>query len=126
MPRKRLLYVELKSGQNDCGPAWIGYATLSKSGVTVYFNGRALKRGGGVSGNHSCIETGDEYWVSGPRKDGRDRHWAGSGVVRVDERALPEYLELRGLSGLPAGYEIATDLVDTEPGAFHDLENETR
>ena len=39
-----LRYVELKSGYADNGPAWIGYVTPSKSGRTLYFNGRALRK----------------------------------------------------------------------------------
>ena len=45
----KLLYIEHKTGQGEIGPAWIGHATLSRSGQTVYFHGRALKRTGGQS-----------------------------------------------------------------------------
>jgi len=77
-------YIELKTGYNDNGPAWIGRVQVSRSGQTVYFNGRAFKRrGGGASGNHFDVETGDNYWISGVKKDGRDRHWAGSGKSRL-------------------------------------------
>ena len=31
-------YIELKTGYNDDGPAWIGNVKESKSGKTVYFN----------------------------------------------------------------------------------------
>ena len=41
---KVLRYVELKSGHSDNGPAWIGYVTESKSGRTLYFNGRGLMK----------------------------------------------------------------------------------
>ena len=37
------------------------------------------------------METGDEYWVSGPKSNGRDRHWAGSGPVEIDVDARQEY-----------------------------------
>ena len=76
-----LKYIERKTGYADNGPAWIARVRLSKSGRTVYFNGKALKRTGGqgIPGNHRDIETGDEYWVSGVKKRGVNRHWAGSG-----------------------------------------------
>ena len=124
MARRKLVYVERKSAGHR-GPAWIGYALLSKTGVTVYINGRALQRarGGGIRGNHFCVETGDEYWVSGPKQGGGDRHWAGGGVVSVEARALPEYLELRGIARLPSGYEVVSDFADTDPAAFYDLKN---
>ncbi len=70
-----LKYIELKSGYSDNGPAWIARVTLSRSGRTVYVNGKALKRAsaGMISGNHFDLETGEEYWVSGIKRDGLDR-----------------------------------------------------
>jgi hypothetical protein len=38
-----LKYLELKSGYSDDGPAWIAKVGVSKSGRTVYFQGKALK-----------------------------------------------------------------------------------
>src|SRR5262245_15261888 len=87
-----LKYIELKTGHHHRGPAWIARVKTSRSGATVYFNGRALKRGNGVAGNHFDSTTGEEYWVSGIKKDGGDRHWAGSGQVLIDEDVREEYL----------------------------------
>jgi hypothetical protein len=74
-----LKYIELKTGYADNGPAWVARVKLSKSGRTVYFGSKAFRRatGGGVSGNHYDIVTGDEYWVSGVKRRGLDGHWAG-------------------------------------------------
>ena len=126
MAREQMLYIELKSGGNDSGPAWIGLAKLSGSGRTVYFNGMALKRAGGqcVAGNHYDLESDDEYWVSGVKKDGSDRHWAGGGVVMVDSRVLDEYLALRGLSALNPRYHKVCTIEDTDVSRFHEIENE--
>lgn len=68
--KNRLIYVELKSGHGDIGPAWIGLAATSKTGVTIYSNGKAFKRinRGGIEGNYCDIETGDEYWISGIKR----------------------------------------------------------
>ena len=92
------MYVELKSGFGDSGPASIGWVDFSKTGRSIYYRGRRLKRlkGGGVSGNFVDVETGDEYWVSGVKKNGQDRHWAGSGAVDVDLDAHTEYRRLTG------------------------------
>jgi hypothetical protein len=97
-----LRYIELKTGHSDNGPAWIAHVKLSKSGRTVYFNARALKRatGGGASGNHFDVQTGEEYWVSGVKKSGLDRHWAGSGIVSIEAAAVAEYLRLTGAGEL--------------------------
>jgi len=87
------MYVELKSG-GDSGPAWIGRVRTSKTGRTVYYRGRTLRRKQGIAGNHIDIESGDEFWISGVKKDGTDRHWAGSGPVDIDADVLDEYLEM--------------------------------
>ena len=114
---RSLKYIELKSGCSDKGPAWIAHVRLSKSGRTVYFNGKALKRilchrG---SGNHRDLETGEEYWVSGVKKDGRDRHWAGSGVVWIEAGAVAEYLDVIGSAALDSSrLEVIADLPETE------------
>jgi hypothetical protein len=42
---KLLRYIELKSGgYSDNGPAWIAYVEQSKTGRTLYFNGRGLMK----------------------------------------------------------------------------------
>ena len=91
--RRELRYVELKTGHNHNGPASISWVTFSKTGRTVYYRGKRLHRlsGGGVSGNHIDADTGEEYWVSGIKRDGQDRHWAGSGNVEIDPDADEEY-----------------------------------
>lgn len=87
------MYVELKSGYQDNGPAWIGRVAFSKTGRTVYYQGKSLRRitGGGVSANHRDIATGEEYWVSGVKKNREDRHWAGRGPVEVDDDVREDY-----------------------------------
>lgn len=95
--RRELRYVELKSGYADDGPAWIGYVTFSKTGRTLYFHGRSLQRdrGRGISGNHFDAETGEEYWVSGVKKRGSNRHPGGTGPVEIEADARAEYDRLR-------------------------------
>jgi len=95
---KLLRYIELKSGHSDNGPAWIGYVTSSKTGRTLYFNGRGLmklkgQRRGEWGGNYVDMETGESFWVSGVKKNGEDRHWAGSGKVLVEAAAISDYLK---------------------------------
>jgi hypothetical protein len=94
---KLLRYVELKSGYSDNGPAWIGYVTTSKTGRTVFFNSRGLmklkgQRRGESGGNYIDLETGESFWVSGVKKNGQDRHRAGSGKVPVEAAAVSQYL----------------------------------
>ncbi len=124
--KDQIIYVELKSGYSDNGPAWIGKGSRSKSGRTIYFNGKAFRSlgGQGVQGNYHDIETRDEYWISGVKKNQEDRHWAGSGIVMIDESVVEEYLALTGSSSLdPKRFKIVqldhSDVVDRT----HELEN---
>ena len=94
------MYIERKPGGGDAGPARIGRVSFSKTGRTVYYGGRAFQRlkGGGVSGNYADVETGDEYWISGCKKDGTDRHrLEPQAPVEIDEDVRVEYwTEVRG------------------------------
>lgn len=110
-----LRYIELKSGYNDDGPAWIGYVKFSKSGKTLYFNGHAFQRCHGTFANYYDLETDEEYWISGLKKNTCDRHWAGHGKVSIDRRAVDEYLTYIGEKSLnPSRYDVVT-LVDDFP-----------
>ena len=90
------MYVELKTGYNDNGPAWIGRVSFSKTGRTIYYRGKSLRRipGGGISANYRDVETDEQYWISGVKKNREDRHWAGAGPVVIDEDVRAEYERL--------------------------------
>jgi hypothetical protein len=88
------MYVELKTGFSDNGPAWIGKVTFSKTGRTAYYRGHNLRRVHGVSGNYLDVQTGEEYWISGIKRDGTDRHWAGGGPVGIDSDVRDDYMKL--------------------------------
>ncbi|MCC6493978.1 MAG: hypothetical protein IT424_13270 [Pirellulales bacterium] len=95
----QLVYVELKSGYSDNGPAWIGWGRFTRTGRSLYFHDKMLQacKGGGIAGNFFDVETGEEYWVSGPKKDGRDRHRHGGGPVQIDDDAAgADWSEIRG------------------------------
>jgi hypothetical protein len=98
MPRERIMYVELKSGGADYGPAWISRVQFSKSGRSIHFKGRELLNigGRGISGNFMDVATREEFWVSGPKKNRLDRHWAGGGPVEIDPEIRDEYFKLIG------------------------------
>ena len=108
-------YIELKSGYSDNGPAWIGCVKASRTGRTVYFNDHAFRRCKGVSGNFVDVETGEEYWISGVKKDGTDRHWAGSGKIVIDRKVVAEYLALINADALDPSRFIVEDMVDRFP-----------
>ena len=126
MSKSRLMYIELKAGYRGNGPAWISHVTFSKSGETVYFNDKALKklRNGGIAGNFYDLETGNEYWVSGVKKRGSNRHWAGSGKIQVEVNALNDFLQHTGQQELDTTeFQVCSDILATDPQKFYELEN---
>jgi hypothetical protein len=79
--------------------------TPSKTRRTLYFNGRGLmklkgQRRGESGGNYIDMETGESFWVSGVKKNGQDRHWAGSGKVLIEAAAVSDYLKAIGAKTL--------------------------
>lgn len=91
----RIMYVEFK-GRGIEGPARIGLVAFSKTGRTVYYRGRSLRRTAGYKANFIDVETGGRYWVSGPRKDGCDALYGG--IVEIDDDIREEYwTTIRGL-----------------------------
>ena len=90
--RSRVLYIENKS-QGLEGAARIGRVYFSKTGKTLYYGElrfRSLK-GAGFKSNYYEVTSGDEYWISGPRKDKGDRLYGGSRGVEIDSDVCDEY-----------------------------------
>ncbi|MNJ85851.1 hypothetical protein D3C87_33310 [compost metagenome] len=123
---KEIKYIELKSGFSSDGPAWIAEVEFSKSGQTVYFNDMALKKlkNTGAISNHYDIETGEEYWISGVKRNGQDRHWAGSGKIMLDEEIVPDYLKLVDFTIISEKhFELIQLNKNFDKSRFNELEN---
>lgn len=99
--KTRIMYIEDKSAGLN-GPARIGRVTLSKSGQSLHYGGQHFQRlgGQGSKANYFDAETGDHFWISGPRKDGEDRLYPSSSLpVEIDADVAAEYWrEIRGHS----------------------------
>lgn len=98
--KTRIMYIEDKSGGLD-GPARIGRVTFSKSGRSISYRGRTFQSlsGRGFKANYFDVETGEHFWISGPKRDGNDRLYGGSKPVEVDEDVSKEYWrDIRGQS----------------------------
>lgn len=98
--KSRIMYIEAKSG-GLTGPARIGRVTFSKSGATLYYGGKSFRslKGSGFKSNYFEVETGDRYWISGPRKDGKDALYATHIQAAIDDDVRVEYWStLRGAS----------------------------
>lgn len=91
-----IVYVEIETGANHNGNAWIGKCFYSKTGQTIYFNGNVFRKGKGFSSNYFDIETGNGYWISGVKKNGTDRHKFGKGIIEIDKSIVDEYLKIIG------------------------------
>jgi hypothetical protein len=95
---RRFMYIENKDGEIYGSDARIGWVTFSKTGKSIYYKDKTLKRisGGGVAGNYYDNDTGDEYWISGIKKEGCNSHWAEKVKIEIDEDALEEYKNIKG------------------------------
>ncbi len=92
LSRSRILYVESKAEGLE-GPAVIGRVYFSKSGKTLYYRGLRFQslKGAGFKANYFELETGDHFWISGPRKDQQSRLYGGNAGVTIDEDIREEY-----------------------------------
>jgi len=105
-PKTRIMYIECKAGALS-GQARIGRMTISKSGRSVEYGGQRFHRTKGYKWNHLEEETGAHYWISGPRKDGKDRLYASGGQpVAIDEDVRDEYW--REIRGIPQAHNRKT------------------
>ena len=88
--KTRIMYIESKAtGLN--GPARIGRVTYSKTGRTIFYQGQEFISTRGFKANYINANTREEYWISGPRRDGRDRLYASNLPVEIDEDVREEY-----------------------------------
>ncbi len=111
-PRRRVMYVESKGGSIDGVQGRIGWVSFSKTGQTVYYRGRTLQRGGGVSGNFFDVESGEEYWVSGVKQRGSNTHPVERGIrVEVDPDAVEEYEAIRSPESGQSGTKLVLEKV---------------
>jgi hypothetical protein len=90
MKKTRIMYIEQK-GEGISGPARIGRVSFTKSGKSIYYQGRLFKSlsGYGFKANFFDAESGEHYWISGCKKDGTDRLYPGT--VTIDEDVREEY-----------------------------------
>ena len=95
--KTRIMYIEYK-GDGIVGNARIGRVTFSKTGKSISFDGKTFQslNGQGFKSNYYDVETGEEYWISGCKKDGTDALYANK--VEIDEDVWDEYwTEIRNM-----------------------------
>jgi hypothetical protein len=91
------MYIENKSaqppGQHGVqGPARIGRVTFSKTGKSIYYRGKTFQslHGSGFKANYFDVDTHDQYWISGPKKNGADGLY-GPRPTPIDDDVREEY-----------------------------------
>jgi len=84
------MYIESKAA-GLVGPAWIGRVFYNKRGCTLRYGEKGFQSLKGRGTRE--INTGDELWISGPRRDGADRLYVSNIPVDIDERRSGRILD---------------------------------
>lgn len=94
LSRSKIMYIEDKSSGLE-GDARIGRVFFSKSGKTLYYRGLKFQslKGSGFKANYFETDSGNHYWISGPRKDQNDRLYGGNQGVQIDSDVYEEYMQ---------------------------------
>ncbi len=103
---RRIMFVQLKTGHDtDRGPSWIGWVDFNRSWNTARFHGRELRRIRGFDSNFRDVATGEEFWLSGPKRDRTDtRYGPATTIVEDDAReAYEAFLDGAPLPGREHG-----------------------
>ena len=87
--KTEIMYIEDKLGLS--GDGGICRVQLSKTGKTLYYRGLEFQslKGVGYKSNYIELNSGIEYWISKPRKDGNDTLYPG--VVKIDKDVQKDY-----------------------------------
>lgn len=88
----------------------------SKTKKTIYFNESLFRKViMKLDQTNLDIENGDEYWISRLKKKESNRHWAGHEKIRIDRRAVNDYLALIEEKELPLNIFEIIDIEDVFP-----------
>ena len=88
--KSQIMYIELKTdGLHGIGR--IGRVYASKTGKTLYYNGRTLvpTRSIPLKANFFDEDTLEDFWISGAKKDGNDSLF--STQIVIDDNVREEY-----------------------------------
>jgi hypothetical protein len=86
----RIMYIEPGGGLAGEGGR-IGRVTFSKTGRTLRYGTQSFQSlaGRGYKENYFEVETGERYWISGPRRDGNDALYPMT--IQIDADVREEY-----------------------------------
>ena len=88
----RIMYIESKAGSLT-GPGRIGRVRFSQTGRTLYYGDQKFQslNGRGFKSNYYDVDTGEDYWISGPKRNGGDALYGGATPIEIDEDVRVEY-----------------------------------
>jgi len=86
------MYIERKAG-GLTGEARIGRVTFSQTGWTLYYRGQKFQslKGQGFKSNYYNVDTGEDYWISGPKRNGGDTLYGTGMPIEIDDDVREEY-----------------------------------
>lgn len=85
----RIMFIEPGGGLAGVGSR-IGLVSFSKTGKTIRYGDKEFQSiKGGYKSNYFEINTGEHYWISGPRKDGNDALYPMT--IEIDDDIREEY-----------------------------------
>jgi hypothetical protein len=88
--------LQVPSGGELTGLGRMGRVTFSKTRRSLYYGGKTFHRAEGFKSNYVCAETGESYWISGPKRRGGDALYATNIGTEIDEDVRQEYwMEIR-------------------------------
>ncbi|MDW3648891.1 MAG: 1-deoxy-D-xylulose-5-phosphate synthase [Bacteroidia bacterium] len=99
---ERIMYIEYKE-DGLVGDARIGRVKFSRTMKSIHYKGKTFQTlsGRGFKANYFDVESGEYYWISGCRKDGKDRLYGERLPIYIDEDVQKEYwLNIRKLPHL--------------------------
>ena len=69
---------------------------MMKTGQTIHYKGRKFRslKGRGFKSNYYDVDTGEEYWITGCKRNGKDRLYAERVPIEIDEDVCEEYWTL--------------------------------
>src|SRR5579862_3309363 len=90
--KPRIMYIERKAGSLT-GPARIGRVRFNRTGRTLFYGDHVFRRvvGGGFKSNYIDETTGEDYWISGPKRQGGDRMYGSAAPIEIDDDVREEY-----------------------------------
>lgn len=84
------MYIECKA-DGLVGPARIGRVTFNRTRCTLFYRDHVFRKKIGFKSNYYDVKTREEYWISGPRRDGMDALYPTAVRAEIDDDVREEY-----------------------------------